>query len=375
MLLERVFEVRNAQTTKKLSGYEADHYLVRFRDNKPLDNRGAALFEQQEDDVVEVQVVTIFAHTWSQVEHKLKYKRKTYTPLSTTENRMLQGLSGVVATGDYLLDELYDRQQENVRPFADEYDLGGWLWKNIPEDAPLCMGEYRATDQKVLFAFLNVFGLTRPNDLGHYLNEICPYEKTPEFERKIKEKLRNLREKYNLSTSRTSICLMDHILTATPKADCDLILQNFEGRPTREAYRCITVLNALLWLHELFDHKNDNDESYKILTEFRNRGTNEKASVKWAYTNISRAYIARGDEPGRGDGEKLDLLWKWMETADRPALKLVFQIAQLGVWQGPADPLRVREGPVDQVIRQLGPFKPLEIISRESTGTVEEGRT
>lgn len=168
---------------------------------------------------------------------------------------------------------------------------------------------------------------------------------------------------------------MDHILTATPKADCDLILQNFEGRPTREAYRCITVLNALLWLHELFDHKNDNDESYKILTEFRNRGTNEKASVKWAYTNISRAYIARGDEPGRGDGEKLDLLWKWMETADRPALKLVFQIAQLGVWQGPADPLRVREGPVDQVIRQLGPFKPLEIISRESTGTVEEGRT
>lgn len=148
MLLERVFEVRNAQTTKKLSGYEADHYLVRFRDNKPLDNRGAALFEQQEDDVVEVQVVTIFAHTWSQVEHKLKYKRKTYTPLSTTENRMLQGLSGVVATGDYLLDELYTTASKK-------------MFVHSQTNTTLEVGCGRIFQKMPRFAWVNIEPLTR----------------------------------------------------------------------------------------------------------------------------------------------------------------------------------------------------------------------
>lgn len=365
-LLNKIFKVHKVERLGKESGYVADHYAVSFKDSAPkLNGEKQPLFHQEENDRVEIQVVSVLSHTWSQVEHKLKYKRKTYTPLSMTETRILQGLSGLVASGDLMLEELYDHQRENIRVFEDEYDLGSWLWKNITRDAPLCMGEYRATDQKVLFAFLNVLQINTPDNLGEILKGICPYEKTSEPERMyIVEKCNRLKAKYNLSTPRTSICLMDYILSKISEMDQESVVERTKASLTSHAYKCQTVLNALLWLHELFDHKNDTDEFYQILYEYRKRGTDEKLSVKWVYTNISRAFIARGDDPGRADGKNLELLWDWMETADRPALKLVFRTAQLGALQGP----------VEQVIRQLGAFKPLEIISRESTGTVEDGR-
>lgn len=366
-LLEKIFNVHRVERLGKESGYVADHYAVSFKDSAPkLNGEKQALFHQEESDRVEIQVVSVLSHTWSQVEHKLKYKRKTYMPLSVTETRILKGLSGLIASGDLLLEELYDHQRENIRVFEDEYDLGSWLWKNIPKDAPLCMGDYRAIDQKVLFAFLNVLQINTPDDLGQILKGICPYDKTSESERKnIEDKFNGQKATYNLSTPRTSICLMDHILLPTSEVDQESALEKAKAPLTLHAYTCQTVLNALLWLHELFDHKNDTDEFYQILYEYRNRGTDEKLSVNWAYTNITRVHIARGRKPGRGDDEKfLALLWDWMENTDRPALKLVFRIAQLGVWQGP----------ITQVLKQLGSFKPLEIISRESTGTVEENR-
>jgi hypothetical protein len=92
--------------------------------------------------VVEVQVVSVLSHTWSQVERTIKYKRDAYTPLSPTEQRILKGLRELLESGDLLLEELYEHQRQNTHVFEDDYELGSWLWKNIPKDSPLCMGVY-----------------------------------------------------------------------------------------------------------------------------------------------------------------------------------------------------------------------------------------
>jgi ppGpp synthetase/RelA/SpoT-type nucleotidyltranferase len=354
--LKGIFIVVSAEKPRKPSGYVADHYTVRFKEDAPKDKKGHVLFHQDEDDVVEIQVVSVLSHTWSQVEHKIKYKRKAYTPLSPTEQRILKGLSGLVGSGDLLLEELYDLQQQNSRVFEDEYALGGWLWKYIPKDSPLCMGVHRASDQKILRLFLNVFKFNTPDDLGQVLKQICPQEKDQDAQLKLE----NIRSKYKPSEPRLSIYLMDYIISIMNTSELDQALAMAKHLQTELAYRCQTVLNSLNWLHELFDESTEDDQFSAILTEYHSKGSDERMSLQWAYTDIARESMAKGDEAVPSDAEKIQKLWQWMGTTDCPALRLVFQIAQRGVWQES----------IPQLLRQLSNRQPYYIHSRESTRNV-----
>jgi ppGpp synthetase/RelA/SpoT-type nucleotidyltranferase len=359
-LIEEIFEVRKVDKPKKESGYIADHYVVRFKDNEPEDTAGKSRFKQEPEDMVEIQVVSVFFHTWAQVEHKVKYKRKAYPSLSDTEQRIIKGLRGLVTTGDLLLEELYDLQLKITRPFEDEYALGSWLCKNIPEHSLPRMGNHRGSDQIILFKFLNIFQLNTPDTLGDILKEIIPQKKTQESE----VKLQAIIQKYALSQPRTSIILIDHIFRNLCKAKLDRACENIRyptGKPHLDklTYQCRTVLNALNWLHELFDEKKEKDQFAQVLEKYRNLGDSEASSVHWAYNGTARSF----ETTPPSASEPILKLWRWMEdAANCPALSLVFRLAQSGIWQESND----------ELIYQLYKRRPWYVISRESTDDVGE---
>ena len=74
----------------------------------------------------EVQVCSLLAHVYNEVEHDLRYKPFSGA-LSPQEESLLDGLGHLVATGDIVINQtlsaVAERQKKNTESFEDEYDF------------------------------------------------------------------------------------------------------------------------------------------------------------------------------------------------------------------------------------------------------------
>ena len=85
---------------KRFSGYWANHYRARMRDeilNESQKKYGSAR--------IEIQVASLIMHAWSEVEHDLIYKPMQGT-LSEEELSILDELNGLVLAGEIALERL-----------------------------------------------------------------------------------------------------------------------------------------------------------------------------------------------------------------------------------------------------------------------------
>lgn len=128
---------------KRFSGYWANHYRARLRDDLlegPQKKYGTAR--------IEIQVASVLMHAWSEVEHDLVYKPLQGT-LSEEELAILDELNGLVLAGEIALERLQSAGNERVRnkntTFGSQYDLASYLYNYLsnnfhPEDIELRMG-------------------------------------------------------------------------------------------------------------------------------------------------------------------------------------------------------------------------------------------
>ncbi len=108
----------------------------------------------------EIQVCSMIAHVWNEIEHDIGYKPTR--PLSESERRLLGSLGHLTRTGDGLITELLKatdaEDQARDGAFADVHDFVSRMRKLFPADR-------FADNAGQLFDELSALGIRKPADL------------------------------------------------------------------------------------------------------------------------------------------------------------------------------------------------------------------
>ncbi|GAB1434073.1 hypothetical protein MASR2M32_02820 [Sphaerotilus sulfidivorans] len=117
---------------KRFSGYWANHYRIRLKDNFLQESQ-----KRYADALIEVQVASVLMHSWSEVEHDLVYK-PLQGSLSEDEYAILDELNGLVLAGEIALERLQRAVEARVTQegskFSSHFELASFLLKSA---APL----------------------------------------------------------------------------------------------------------------------------------------------------------------------------------------------------------------------------------------------
>jgi ppGpp synthetase/RelA/SpoT-type nucleotidyltranferase len=123
-------ERKDKNREKPENFYRATHLEVFL---KPGDIVGT--YANVADVPCEIQVCSMMAHVWNEVEHDLGYKPAA-GELSSAERRLLKMLGGTVRTGDDTIESLFAeterRQREQGGVFTDVYDFVARLRGGFP---------------------------------------------------------------------------------------------------------------------------------------------------------------------------------------------------------------------------------------------------
>lgn len=121
----------------KHAGYRAVHFHVVPRkkdeeeEERPAPVGGLTELDEQEknqsdvkpwQDRVEIQIMSVVMHAWSEVEHDLIYKNPRGLPQSPSLDRMLDAINGLAITSEILLQKLQltcnTLEQEGIKPLT-----------------------------------------------------------------------------------------------------------------------------------------------------------------------------------------------------------------------------------------------------------------
>ncbi|RYN81868.1 hypothetical protein AA0117_g2403 [Alternaria alternata] len=166
------------------AGYQAIHYRAYM--NKEEDatvHTGRGSYGWLSGDRVEIQVVSAFGHAWAEAEHNVKYKSYAYGRPSKQEERILDSLSGLVSSGDLLLEqfrEIFDKRTYKRILYRDEF--GTFLRDlDILEDPEMEEGEEQDSGYQdhfgregtdILFRFLVKRGKNYPLAVRNALKKL-----------------------------------------------------------------------------------------------------------------------------------------------------------------------------------------------------------
>lgn len=152
---------KEVSINNKFDGYHAEHYRVKLKEESLKDSKYA-------NHIIEIQVASILMHAWAEVNHDLAYKPSS-GDLSRQELSILDGLNGLVLTGEVLLEQLQSAFQNRVahqkEPFANQYEFAEFINQilrdlyNLDENIDLPMDEI-----DFLLTFLNEISLNSPDD-------------------------------------------------------------------------------------------------------------------------------------------------------------------------------------------------------------------
>jgi len=122
--------------------------------------------------LIEIQIASLLMHAWSEVNHDLAYKTLN-GELSVDELRMLDGINGLVRTGEVLLNQLKASVDARIatqnRPFANMFELGAFVQSYAPYDPS--DNKYRLGSLSSLLQVLRHLGIDKPTVLGTHLQE------------------------------------------------------------------------------------------------------------------------------------------------------------------------------------------------------------
>lgn len=109
-------DVRNTVDQDKGKFYRATHLLVTL----PTDDFADARLSNLKGVVCEIQVCSLLAHVWNEIEHDLVYKQLSGTP-NETEINLLKALGNETLAGDAVISELIKATGTRTRALTDKF--------------------------------------------------------------------------------------------------------------------------------------------------------------------------------------------------------------------------------------------------------------
>ncbi|MCJ1303777.1 hypothetical protein MMC08_006588 [Hypocenomyce scalaris] len=302
-----------AQSTygRRFAGYLATHYHVQLKEQDTN-----AL---EKDDIIEIQIVSVLQNAWAEVEHNIVYKAIS-GPASLDEHRILDSLNGLVSTGDLLLEQLHNlyvlRISSNNESFANEYELGSFLFKKLSQTTKA--GKVRLDRIEVLRRLLKVLGKDTPGALESMLKTIDFAKNSPQFAKIAKD--------YAPFELGTSIYIMQCVLSTTRDDDAPLNTDKSERDPY--LVKCEILVSAIIWVDDLFGPFTEWLE--KLLSHEKTAA--RISSLDWILGSVeSRRILLKEQKPSQENQKSLEILWNWFEGHPEIIVHFVFRIAKLGI--------------------------------------------
>lgn len=187
----------------------------------------------------EIQVCSMLAHVYNEVEHDLGYK--TFSgELSSAEVEALDAIGNIVKAGDTLIVHAIERVQERNRnehgPFKDEHDFITRLRPEFPQ------ASHFADNAGQLYDMLSSLGISSPNEVRERFLKTGGYPARAEdllsrlntyLEAKYQDTDMSIR---HLPEPESSDLLMALAVESKDKALMSWLATPRQGRPTRLVY-------------------------------------------------------------------------------------------------------------------------------------------
>ena len=105
-------------------GYSSRHLILRPRNDEVVDSFLAAHPRTELPFVFEVQIRTILAHAWSEIEHDIRFKRKDPRAWSPSLDRQFTASAAMLESVEGIFSDIAERRQ-SIRAFWDNNGVGG----------------------------------------------------------------------------------------------------------------------------------------------------------------------------------------------------------------------------------------------------------
>jgi ppGpp synthetase/RelA/SpoT-type nucleotidyltranferase len=356
------------------AGYQAIHYRTQMnKEEEEKVHTSIGPYGWMEGDRVEIQVVSAFGHAWAEAEHNVKYKSYAYGRPSKLEERILDALSGLVSSGDLLLEqfrETFDNRTFKKILYRDEF--GTFLQKlDILEDPEL---EDRGGDQvsgyqdhfgregvDILFRFLVVRGQNYPLAVRNAL-KMLGYPENPDGT------LREILHTFDPTPAPPKgllapLCLIHHLLIEDEQKE--------NGKGPEEAaeevgpvMKCSIMVNALSHLQTFLGGP---DPARCFLEADTTMNDHERVSLDLVLSSPGRIVCLKESDPQVEELVQHDLqpAWAWFQKQATLANPysihgMVFKLAKMGV---------TKDVDVDTLLRELS----IGRLSRNNTWGSEDG--
>jgi len=161
--VEKDVEIKDKISVDEQKFYRATHCQAALREEDLtsdfLNLRGASC---------EIQICSMMAHVWNEIEHDIGYKPEGGGP-GPAETRLLGALGHLTRSGDDVITGLLDATQARLEalsgPFNDAYDFVARMRRSLPDlDLSINAGQF--------FDVLEVLNLKSPERLQKYVDEI-----------------------------------------------------------------------------------------------------------------------------------------------------------------------------------------------------------
>ncbi|KPM39512.1 hypothetical protein AK830_g7038 [Neonectria ditissima] len=170
----------NPKYANQFAGYRASHLRVNLKEKDSdgteieLQNGTSAAADGAPDKrtvMIEIQVASLLMHAWSEVNHDLAYKTLNGIP-SNGELRILDGINGLVRTGEVLLGQLQMSVEERMAnqnlPFLDSFELRAFIRRYAPAER-VTGNKYRMGAVQWLYDVCKHLGLKTTGQLEPHL--------------------------------------------------------------------------------------------------------------------------------------------------------------------------------------------------------------
>jgi len=359
---------------RKFIGYTAKHYITDVAEDKHM------LGLEAEDlplgkPVVEIQVMSLIHHVWSEIEHAIEYKAYGDRP-TLTERTTLDSLNGLVLTGERVIETLYvcrTRARQNKSP-GTEFNNRNELEVFIQDKQSTFCKCFYGDSGLVLSAFLHRFKMFTPQSLEPILNQLGQAKQSNPCSRLVKlgfeidaaswimlQILQNLANSLRKasSTELGSFTGLDSFPELKPFTELERSIVNLilgqtitmelkdfnsllDNKFKDSAYRLGLIRNSLSWIVELFGSQRAFQSYWREIAQNMRRSMPEEEGSLYDVICNQNNLVYRVEPSEDLDTKMPDLdiekpvlqVWNWLvrELKDgNPVVGLGFGISLLKV--------------------------------------------
>jgi ppGpp synthetase/RelA/SpoT-type nucleotidyltranferase len=306
-------------------GYRAIHYRAEMKSSQ-TGMHGRVSYHWKELDMVEIQVVSALTHAWAEVGHDVLYKSYAYGRPTVQEERTLDALSGLVQSGELLLEQFQEmvhrrtearwKHRDELETYLREVDV----LQDLKE--PL---QFESDGLDVLLGFLTKLDKNYPMAVRTALKDLLFQKEHGSSEPPTLDRLDDIVAQFKPSFEPVAgltavICLIRHLLPQPYS-------QSATDLPSGK--QCRVMMNAFYFLQRIFGQAELAYDYLKALP----MTPEQKRSVDFVLASEKRQMFLRENSDQERDKPSLKEAWAWfqLQASDPQSIcGLTFRLAEMG---------------------------------------------